>query len=206
MSLFKSQSIKQLAEALVKFQAEVENVSKDGKNPFFKSKYATLENVISTAKPSLTKNGLSFMQLPEGEGMTTIIMHTSGEFIEAWAALELKDKTPQGQGSAITYMRRYALSAALGLATEEDDDGNAASKPVTASKSAIEKPKVIEQIDKDKAKKAEIQKLCDDKVSTIGAPLLTKDDYTKYVLENTGLKLGEDSLDEIIKRLKALQL
>lgn len=203
MSLFKSQSIKQLAEALVKFQAEVENVSKDGKNPFFKSKYATLENVISTAKPSLTKNGLSFMQLPEGEGMTTIIMHTSGEYIEAWAALELKDKTPQGQGSAITYMRRYALSAALGLATEEDDDGNAASKPV-AAKAVVEKPEVVKQVDAEAGKKKEIQKLCDDLVGTVGAPLLSKGDYIRYIKENTGLTFGEDSMDEIIKRLKAL--
>jgi hypothetical protein len=67
-------------------------------------------------------------QIPDGNGLTTIIMHDSGEWIRATATLTLDKQTPQGQGSAITYMRRYALSAALGIATEDDDGGNEASK------------------------------------------------------------------------------
>jgi hypothetical protein len=101
----KSESIKMLASA---FQAEVENVAKDGTNPFFKSKYATLENVITTVKPTLVKHGLSYAQFPQERGLYTIVMHTSGEFIGAWSAFVINDETPQGQGSAITYLRRYA--------------------------------------------------------------------------------------------------
>jgi hypothetical protein len=101
----KSESIKMLASALSAFQAEVENFAKDGTNPFFKSKYATLENVITTVKPTLVKHGLSYAQFPQERGLYTIVMHTSGEFIGAWSALVIKDETPQGQGSAITYLR-----------------------------------------------------------------------------------------------------
>jgi hypothetical protein len=125
----KSESVAKLATALVAFQADMENVTKDGTNPFFKSAYATLENIISTAKPHLKKHGLAFAQFPTFEGLTTVLLHTSGEYIAVDAKVVIKDATPQGQGSAITYMRRYALSAALGIATEDDDDGNEASKP-----------------------------------------------------------------------------
>lgn len=125
----KSTSIKNLAIALVKFQGEVENVAKDGDNPFFRSKYATLENIVSQIRPYLFRQGLAFSQFPSGESeLTTILLHTSGEFLCSTVKMAPKDNTPQGQGSAITYMRRYALSAVLGIVTEEDDDGNAASQ------------------------------------------------------------------------------
>lgn len=126
----KSESIAKLAEALNKFQATIKAVKKDGSNPFFKSKYATLDNIWEHARKELTSNGLSVSQLPSGENeLTTVLLHTSGEFISATAKMTPKDSTPQSQGSAITYLRRYALSAVLGLTSEEDDDGNAASKP-----------------------------------------------------------------------------
>src|SRR5215216_5617054 len=126
----KSEIITKLAAALAAFQGEVENVKKDSTNPFFKSKYASLENVISTVKPLLAKNGLAYSQLPNGENeLSTMLMHSSGEWIGATAKMTPKDSSPQAQGSAMSYMRRYALSALPGLATEDDDDGNEASKP-----------------------------------------------------------------------------
>ncbi len=126
----KSESIKELAIALNHFQDEMESVKRDATNPFFKSKYAPLESIITSIKPLLAKHGLSFSQLPSGENeLSTIIMHVSGEWIESTVKMSPKDNTPQGQGSAITYMRRYALGAAFGIATEEDDDGNIASTP-----------------------------------------------------------------------------
>src|SRR5271170_44596 len=137
-----STEIKNLAAAFSKFQAEVDNVPKDAINPFFKSKYASLENVIDTVRPHLAKHGLSVSQFPDGDGLTTILMHSSGEWLSAPSKMTPKDATPQGQGSAITYLRRYALSAVLGLATEDDDDGNAASAPAkapAASKTAPQK-------------------------------------------------------------------
>lgn len=124
----KSESIAKLAEALNKFQASIGAVKKDGANPFYKSKYATLDNIWDSIRKELTANGLAVSQLPCGENeMMTVLLHTSGEYISATAKMTPKDSTPQGQGSAITYLRRYALSALLGLTSEEDDDGNAAS-------------------------------------------------------------------------------
>jgi hypothetical protein len=125
----KSEPIIELSKALAKFQAEVKAVPKNGLNPYFKSKYATLEDVITTIKEPLSKNGLSFSQFPTGDNeLSTILMHESGQYLKATCKINPKDNTPQGVGSAITYMRRYAISAILGLATDEDDDGNAASK------------------------------------------------------------------------------
>jgi hypothetical protein len=123
----KSTTIKEIATALGKFQFTVQAVKKDGDNPFYKSKYATLDNVLDTIKEPMALNGLSFSQFPTNDGLTTILMHTSGEWMQSWVKFTPKDATPQSQGSAITYMRRYALSAILGIATEVDDDGAKAS-------------------------------------------------------------------------------
>ena len=125
----KSESIIELSKALSKFQGEVKNPANTAVNPFFKSKYAPLETVLNAVRPILSKHGLSIIQAPSSEGeyvsITTTLLHESGEWIE-FAPLNLKtDKnTAQGAGSAITYARRYAISAILGIASEEDDDGN----------------------------------------------------------------------------------
>lgn len=140
----KSPEITELAKALNEFQASVKGVTKDGTNPFFKSKYATLENTIDTIRGSLAKVGLSFTQFPEGENLlVTILMHNSGQYLMGSAQMSPKESTPQAQGSAITYMRRYALSAVLGLATEEDDDGNEATKPQSKTDVASEANRLI---------------------------------------------------------------
>ena len=127
----KSESIKSFTEAMAKFQGEVKNPPKTADNPFFKSKYTPLDVIIDTAKPLLDKHGLSYIQSCSGDGqnitVTTLLMHSSGEWVETDPLTLKADKaTAQGAGSAITYGRRYALSAALGLASDEDDDGNGA--------------------------------------------------------------------------------
>src|SRR4051812_30083449 len=107
-----SSTVAEIAKALNKFQKDVPKVAKDGTNPHFKSKFATLENLIETIRKPLADNGLSFSQMPTGENeLTTIILHSSGEWLRSTAKMELAKHDPQGQGSAITYMRRYALSA-----------------------------------------------------------------------------------------------
>lgn len=127
----KSTSIIELSKALNAFQAGLKPVSKDGKNPFFGSNYATLDNIWDTIRKDLAAHGLSIAQFPEGKnGLTTILMHISGEWMEATAEFSPKDNLPQSQGSGITYFRRYAMAAVLGLTAEEDDDGNHATKPV----------------------------------------------------------------------------
>ncbi len=127
----KSDSIKELASALCKFQAEVEKIKKGATNPFFKSKYATLADILDVIRQPLASNGLSFVQFPKGvHGLETMLMHTSGEYLsESYEMRPTKDD-PQGAGSVITYQRRYALGAVLGLNIDEDDDGNKASLPV----------------------------------------------------------------------------
>ncbi|MGF9909526.1 ERF family protein [Brevibacillus porteri] len=127
----KSESIKELASALAKFNGEVSRIAKDANNPFFKNKYATLDQIIDEVRPNLTSHGLSIIQIPCGEGehitLKTVLMHESGEWIES-EPLSMKPvkNDPQSIGSAITYARRYSLSAFLSLNTGEDDDGNAA--------------------------------------------------------------------------------
>lgn len=127
----KSPTIAEISKALGKFQSQVEAVTKDASNPFFKSKYATLDNVLETIRKPLGGAGLSFAQFPDGQNsLTTILMHESGEWIESTYQMTPTKNDPQGSGSALSYMRRYALGAILGLATEIDDDGNVASAPV----------------------------------------------------------------------------
>lgn len=129
-----SESIANLAAALAKFQAEVIDPTKDEKNPFFKSKYVPLDGLIAAVRPVLTKHGLSYLQFPSGDGqnitVTTMLLHESGEFIESEPfTLRAAKVDAQGAGSAVTYARRYSLSSILGVAWQEDDDGNAASNP-----------------------------------------------------------------------------
>jgi hypothetical protein len=124
-----SENIDLVVESLHAFQGEVTAVTKDGDNPFFSSRYATLNAVIDTVRPLLNKNNLVVTQFPDDEGLTTILAHTSGQHITAYAKLaNISD--PQKQGSSITYMRRYALSSILGLTTEDDDDAQAATEEV----------------------------------------------------------------------------
>jgi hypothetical protein len=124
-----SPTITKIATALAAFQSTGTTVAKDGTNPHFRSTFATLPNVIETIRQPLEAHGLSFAQFPDGDGLTTVLMHISGEWIKATAHLTIEKPTPQAHQSAITYMRRNALLAALGLPTEDDDDGNEASKP-----------------------------------------------------------------------------
>lgn len=131
MDLQKSDSINELALALVQFQSEVETIKKGAKNPFFKSKYATLAQILEVIREPLAKNGLAFAQFPSGDNqLTTILMHTSGQFMLASVNMQPSKSDPQALGSAITYMRRYSLGAILGLSIDDDDDGNAASGKV----------------------------------------------------------------------------
>ena len=127
----KSESIAELAKALAAFQGEVKQPMKDRDNPFFKSKYVPLENVVEAITNIAPKHGLSFIQYPINQeskvGIVTILMHSSGEYLETQPifAKPAKDDA-QATGSVITYLKRYALSAVFGITSDEDDDGNAA--------------------------------------------------------------------------------
>lgn len=147
----KSESISKLAAALSQFQGEVKNPSNTATNPQFRSKYAPLDVVINTVKPILAKYGLSFIQSTGSENetiiITTTLLHDSGEWLESspliLPAYQLKgggqkEFNAQGAGSAITYGRRYSLSAMLGISSEDDDDGNQQTvSPTSAQATAI---------------------------------------------------------------------
>lgn len=134
-----SESIVNLSEALARFQEDIRNPENTATNPQFRSKYAPLNVVINTIKPIMAKYGLSFIQSTgsdvgnESIVVTTLLLHKTGEWIESdpltLPAYQVKgggvkDFNAQGAGSAITYARRYSLSAILGLSSEDDDDGN----------------------------------------------------------------------------------
>jgi hypothetical protein len=127
----KSQSIQNLTQGLAKFHAMVGRISKDAKNPFFKSNYASLPHIISEVAEPLEKAGLILSQFPNGDGLTTMLIHAeSGEFILATYTLQVvRQNDPQAQGSAISYARRYAITSVLNLAIS-DDDAEAATRPV----------------------------------------------------------------------------
>lgn len=148
----KSNEIGSLAKAMGIFRSKVEQPVKDANNPFFKSKYVTLEGVIKSVDTAIIDTGLTWYQEPVSDnnkiGVATHIFHESGE----WLAFEPFYVTPtkvdpQAQGSALTYAKRYSLAAAFGISSDIDDDGNGASnndKPNTNNQTgSIISPKQI---------------------------------------------------------------
>ena len=141
--MLQSESIANLAKSLAIVQGKLTYAKKDSKNPFFKSNYADLESVWDACRDLLAANGLAVSQFPgsyceidKSMSLTTILTHSSGEWISNEMTLPVSKVDPQGAGSAITYMRRYALAAVVGV-VQADDDANAASTPV---KVTISKP------------------------------------------------------------------
>lgn len=133
-----SDSIVEITKALVAVQKKMVPVKKSADNPFFHSKYAPLDKVAPQALKLLNEQGIAVIQptdhLPSLESsyhsaLTTTLLHTSGEWISSTQPLVLDKENPQGQGSAITYARRYALMSMIGMVADEDDDGNVASAP-----------------------------------------------------------------------------
>ena len=119
-----------LYDALSKAQFEIKHAILDMTNPHFKSKYASLTSVQDAYKSALAKHGFSVIQLISSEGdlyfIETILAHKCGDSIKNKFKLLIDKPTMQGLGSAITYGRRYGVSALLGIVDTEDDDGNAA--------------------------------------------------------------------------------
>ena len=133
--------INELAAALVQAQAEFSAVPKTSVNPFYSSRYADLASVVKAAQPVLAKHGLAVSQHPtvvDGEpSLTTYLLHSSGQSLQSTMRLCAAKHDPQGQGAAITYARRFAYQAVLGLVADDDDAGNRA----TAVKQAEPKPR-----------------------------------------------------------------
>lgn len=194
-----------LPAALVAFQAEVGTVAKDSDNPFFKSKYADLPAVKAAAQPILAKHGLAVVQSPDhkviGEKvydtLRTTIIHRKGAFGDVLSSemiLKPVKNDPQAQGSAITYARRYAFMAMLGLVADEDDDGNAASAPPRQSRP---KQKTTEEL----AVEAVVEAVKAAGVSPADATAWYKETYNEEsLLKSRNLK----ALKEAVEHFKAI--
>ena len=164
----RSESIGKLAAALSKFQAEVENPTKESQG--HKYKYADLANILNAIKIPLGNNKLSVCQMlgssAQGISVTTILMHESGEYIESMLSLPQEISSnmsaPQQAGTTITYARRYALAACLGIAQQDDDapkqtashQQGAKPKPVNKSPSPTDYGPTLAEIDTQFAKQA----------------------------------------------------
>jgi hypothetical protein len=127
-----SENIAALSASLAKAQGQIDGAVKGKENPHFKSKYADLSAVWEACREALTANGLAVIQSPGpiAEGrleMTTMLVHSSGEWIRGALTIPLGKVDAQAYGSAVTYARRYALSAFVGV-SPDDDDGVAATK------------------------------------------------------------------------------
>lgn len=123
----KSDSIKELAKALSEFQGKCLKISKESDNPYFKSKYASLSDILNVITKPLSECKLSLSQMPDGKALTTLLMHESGEWISSTYEMPVKEtNNPQAHGSSITYAKRYSLSAILMLNVGEDDDAEGA--------------------------------------------------------------------------------
>lgn len=120
-----SEQINELAAALSSAQAVMEGAAKDATNPHFKSRYATLASVWEAARAPLTKHGLAVIQTARGDGaavtVETMLTHKSGQWVRDSLTTTARDAGPQSVGSAISYLRRYALAAMVGIAPEDDD-------------------------------------------------------------------------------------
>ena len=126
-----SEQINELAAAMATAQGQIKGAAKDSTNPHFKSSYADLTSVWEACRDALSSNGIAVIQTPHTDDagnchVVTMLTHASGQWVRDTFSLPPTKQDPQGYGSAITYMRRYALAAIVGVAPE-DDDGNAAS-------------------------------------------------------------------------------
>ena len=149
----KSESIKHIAAALNKAQAEMSGAKKGANNPFFKSKYADMNSVVDAVRIPFCNNGLSYSQFPIMQdnkvGVETILMHESGEWMSDILVLPMVKQDPQAAGSAITYAKRYALQSIAGIPSE-DDDGNAASSQKAPAKQSSQNANWYNSFENDK--------------------------------------------------------
>lgn len=134
-----SETIAKLSAALVSAHRSIQPIAKDSVNPHFKSKFASLDAIMTDVRPILAENGLAIIQgattphttengIVTAFTVETQLVHASGEWVLSSVVMPIIKADPQGAGAAITYGRRYGISALLGLSTDDDDDGNSASQ------------------------------------------------------------------------------
>ena len=154
-----SEQINEIATALAKAQAAIQNPKKESKNPHFSSKYADLATGIEAVRADLSAHNICYVQSTSMDGdilmLETRLIHSSGQWIASHYPVCRFPTKHQEAGSALTYARRYSLFALVGIAGD-DDDVNEASKSETPApqRRKIEPPtpELLSDEDSDKAK------------------------------------------------------
>ena len=208
----KSEDINEIVKALAKVQKEIKNPKKDANNPFFKSKYSTLDSVIETYKELCSQNDVVVMENPVSKtlengntliGIEVLLMHSSGQFInfDPYLLSPVKND-PQGIGSSITYARRYTLSSVFNIASEDDDDGNNASGNNSKPQQSPSGQQSNDRMANEKQMKllhfkvGELAKAYDMTVDKIKTQLKVSDNM-KEVDFKAALKRAQDGLDKV---------
>lgn len=198
----KSESIKSIVVDLIKVQKNLEAIPKKGANPHFKSSYATLDDVIAEVIPRLNAHEIFLTQTIDNNEVLTTLLHTSGEWIESAIPLINKKGDDQGQGSSITYAKRYGLLAILGIPTEDDDANEAVKteykKPLGVQKDAIP-PKIIPN----RAPGADVSRRDNEIAINVLKPQTNKwGDYTIKVGKNAGKTIKSLGIGQVKSSLE----
>ena len=157
-----SESVAKISAALLKFNKAISVIDKSAKNPFFKSDYAPLPDILKAIKKPMEESELTINHFPVGDNrLVTRLSHSSGEFYQGLFFMKSVKDTPQDRGSVITYMMRYAVGAYLGLAIDKDDDGNSSTHVKPPTQATAKKP-LTEAV-----KKTMLQYIEDDKISSV---------------------------------------
>jgi len=173
---------KSIYQRLIALQAELPAITKDTVNPFYKSKYATLEAIQQTIQPLLAKHGLGYMFTTVESGLNCTVFDTDNNTIDFVYPAKLEGK-PQDIGSAISYAKRYALSAVLGLIVAgEDDDGNQAQEnPKSEVKKVEHWMSEQEFVMAQQKSPEEIQQILNAKVDRDGKVFGIKKEYREFL-------------------------
>lgn len=187
-NLTRSSSLKELFTALAKAQAEMKSAGLNSENPYFKSKYADLEEIVTASRPALAKNGLSVIQqiLPNDDGQNilhTILAHNSGEWIESRMRILPSKPDVQSLASYITYIRRYSYAAIVGVVVGGEDDD--AEKDVATSRDTFAKGVALNT--KYNPKEETYESISSDQLNELEYELAEYPDIAEQVL--SGLKL-----------------
>jgi len=199
-----SELINELANALCNAQGQMGGAVKDSSNPFFKSSYADLTSVIKAIKQPFSDNGLSYTQFPvsneHGVGVSTRLMHVSGQWLEMEYTLPTVKKDPQASGSAITYARRYALQSIAGIPTADDDAESAMLRGDDKKKVNEDQIIAIKKL-LDETKSDEARFLSWLKVGSLSEILASNYDRGVAALEAKKKPMTDDQLADIGKKI-----
>lgn len=215
----KSEQINELAAALAKAQGAIQGAVKDSTNPFFKSNYADLASVWGSCRKALCENGLAVIQTTDEANLElvtvqTTLTHSSGQWVSGSLSMKPVKADPQGIGSAISYARRYALAAMVGIYQEDDDankaTGEAAAKPLL--KMPLKQPESVPaaQVLPDGSPAAEslavrLQKALEGLVELTGRePFDILTEFSSFDEKKgnvkTGKKVFAGSIDQLVKK------